>query len=97
MDNAAEAGASEVVMDAVADQEVLILTCTDNGPGMPDDILKHLGQPYQSTKGKAGSGLGLFLLVNVMRTLGGEVQAQNLKQGGTQIRLRLPREALAPK
>lgn len=97
MDNAAEAGASEVVMDAVADHEILILTCSDNGPGMPQDILKNLGQPYQSTKGKAGSGLGLFLLVNVMRTLGGEVQAQNLKQGGTQIRLRLPREALAPK
>ena len=97
LDNAAEAGATEVTVDAVADQEVLIMTCTDNGPGMPPEILKNLGQPYQSTKGRAGSGLGLFLLVNVMRTLGGSVEAQNLKQGGTQIRLRLPREALAPK
>ena len=97
MDNAAEAGASQIVLDAVADLEVLILTCTDDGPGMPSEILKNLGQPYQSTKGRAGSGLGLFLLVNVMRTLGGQVVAENLRQGGTQVRLRLPREALAPK
>ena len=97
LDNAAEAGASRVVLAALADATVLELICTDNGPGIPETILKHLGQPYQSTKGRAGSGLGLFLLVNVMRTLGGSVAAENLPHGGAQIRLRLPREALAPK
>lgn len=97
IDNAAEAGARTVVLAAVADGEGLILTFTDDGPGIAQDILSRLGQPYQSTKGRAGAGLGLFLLVNVMRTLGGTVQAANLPTGGACIRLDLPKEALAPK
>ena len=97
IDNAAEAGARHLTLHAVADGEAMILTFTDDGPGFPAEILSKLGQPYQSTKGRAGAGLGLFLLVNTMRTLGGSVEADNLKEGGARIRLRLPMEALAPK
>ena len=69
----------------------------DDGPGFAPEILERLGQPYQSTKGRAGAGLGLFLLVNVMRKLGGGVSARNRRGGGASVRLTLPLEALAPK
>lgn len=97
LDNASEADARNLTVNAVADGEALILTFMDDGPGFPDAILSRFGQPYQSTKGRAGAGLGLFLLVNVMRTLGGEVDAVNMPDGGARVRLRLPMEALAPK
>ena len=97
IDNAAEAGAASLTLNAVADSEQLILTFLDDGPGFPDAILSKLGQPYQSTKGRAGAGLGLFLLVNTMRTLGGEVVASNRREGGASVQLRLPTQALAPK
>ena len=61
------------------------------------EVLERLGQPYQSTKARAGAGLGLFLLVNVMRKLGGGVSAANRSGGGASVRLTLPLEALAPK
>ena len=48
-------------------------------------------------QGRAGAGLGLFLLVNVMRKLGGGVVAANRRDGGANVRLTLPLEALAPK
>ncbi len=37
-------------------------------------MLADFGKPYQSTKGRPEGGLGLFLVVNVARTLGGKVQ-----------------------
>jgi two-component system sensor histidine kinase RegB len=53
-------------------------------------MLTQLGRPYQSSKGRAGSGLGLFLSVNVARTLGGTLTAQNRTEGGALVRLTLP-------
>jgi two-component system sensor histidine kinase RegB len=57
-------------------------------------MLEQVGTPYQSTKGKPGRGLGLFLVVNVARTLGGSVAASNRPQGGAQVRVTLPLAAI---
>ena len=43
----------------------------DDGPGFAPEMLAQFGKPYQSSKGRPGGGLGLFLSVNVARTLGG--------------------------
>ena len=43
------------------------------GPGFAPEMLAQFGKPYQSSKGRPGGGLGLFLVVNVVRTLGGSV------------------------
>lgn len=80
----------------------MFIAFEDDGPGFSSAILEKLGQPYQSTKARAGSGLGLFLLVNVMRKLGGTVVAVNRPKGqggaaGAMVRLTLPIDALAPK
>lgn len=97
LDNAQEAGARRVRIEAVADAETLTIAFDDDGPGFAAEVLERLGQPYQSTKARAGAGLGLFLLVNVMRKLGGGVSAANRSGGGASVRLTLPLEALAPK
>jgi two-component system sensor histidine kinase RegB len=57
-------------------------------------MLAQFGKPYQSSKGRPGSGLGLFLVVNVIRTLGGTVEARNLDKGAV-VELRLPLSAIA--
>ena len=95
-DNAAEAGARRVELSTALDRADLTITVADDGRGFPQQILEKLGQPYQTTKATAGSGLGLFLLVNVLRTLGGSVQAANRVGGGSEVRLRLPLAALRP-
>jgi two-component system sensor histidine kinase RegB len=58
-------------------------------------MLAQFGKPYQSSKGRAGGGLGLFLVVNVARTLGGTVQASNRAAGGAEVRLTLPLSVIA--
>ena len=90
LDNALEASPVRVEMEATREDGHLILRVTDTGPGFDPAILAQLGKPYNSTKGKPGSGLGLFLVVNVARTLGGTVGARNRDGGGAEVVIRLP-------
>ncbi len=94
LDNALEASPDWLSFEVRIDQEDLIFEVQDAGPGFAPGLLEQLGKPYQSTKGRAGGGLGLFLVMNVARTLGGNVLAQNLAGGGAQVRIRLPLAAI---
>jgi len=90
LDNAADASPHWVSFDAAHDGKTLRLTIKDAGAGFPPAMLAHLGKPYQSSKGHPGGGMGLFLVVNVARTLGGSVSANNLPEGGAIVSLTLP-------
>jgi two-component system sensor histidine kinase RegB len=95
LDNALEASPDFVGLEASVNDGTLTLLVTDNGPGFAPAMLAQFGKPYQSTKGRPGGGLGLFLVVNVARTLGGAVAASNRPQGGAQVTLSLPLSAIA--
>lgn len=95
IDNAAEVSPQWIGIRATREDEMLMLEVTDRGPGFAPEMLERFGQPYRSTKGQAGRGLGLFLLVNVLRQMGGQASADNRPQGGAVVRLRLPLSTLA--
>jgi two-component system sensor histidine kinase RegB len=95
IDNAIEVSPGTVALTASREGEALVLDIADRGPGFAPEILETFGQPYRSTKGKPGGGLGLFLLVNVLRKLGGEANAENRLDGGARVRIVLPLAALA--
>lgn len=75
----------------------LVLRVQDQGPGFLPEMLERFGKPYQSSKGRPGGGLGLFLSVNVARMLGGRVLARNPAQGGAEVEVRLPLATLMPR
>ncbi len=75
----------------------LILNVRDAGPGFSPEMLTNFAKPYSSTKGRPGSGLGLFLSVNVARTLGGRIEANNMATGGAEVVIKLPLAALSPR
>ncbi len=95
LDNALEASPEWVMFEAARDGDDLLLKVFDRGHGFAPPMLEHFGRPYQSTKGRPGSGLGLFLALNVTRALGGNISAQNREQGGAVVTLRLPLAELA--
>jgi len=95
IDNAAEASPGRVDITAARREDDLVLEIADAGPGFSEEILENFGKPYRSTKGKPGGGLGLFLLVNVARKLGGDAQADNRPEGGARVELTLPLDSLA--
>ena len=95
LDNAREAGATYINLMVSRDREWLHIAVRDNGRGFSPDMLLDFGKPYRSSKNRQGSGLGLFLVVNVVRKLGGRVDASNGADGGAMIQLRLPFATLA--
>ncbi|MGI3901773.1 MAG: ATP-binding protein [Janthinobacterium lividum] len=95
LDNAFEASPAWVRFEVGRDGGLLQLSVTDRGPGFALDILDGLGTPYRSSKGRPGGGLGLFLVFNVVRKLGGRVTAANRLGGGAAVTLSLPLSALS--
>ena len=93
LDNALEASPRWVGLQVERIGECVVWTITDRGPGFPPHMLAAVGKPYQSSKGWPGSGLGLFLAINVARTVGGTLTACNRPEGGARVTLSLP---LAP-
>ncbi len=94
LDNAYDVSPGWIRFTAERDGDLLQLRVEDQGPGFDETILSALGKPYQSTKGKRGGGLGLFLVFNVVRKLGGNVRAVNRPDGGAAVDLILPVDAL---
>ncbi|MFZ1181556.1 MAG: ATP-binding protein [Herbaspirillum sp.] len=82
LDNALEVSPYWLRLTVVREGGMLRLTVDDIGPGFVTGMLAQLGQPYQSTKGKIGGGLGLFFVVNAARKLGGTVTAHNREESG---------------
>ncbi len=97
LDNARDASPHRVdlTVDRLGDQ--LRIVVTDAGPGFDPAILARLGKPYQSTKGRPGGGLGLFLAMTVARTLGGSLVARNLPppRHGAEVAIQLPLSAIS--
>ena len=50
------------------------ITVTDNGPGIPENRMEHIFEPFYSTK-KNGSGIGLALAQQIMMAHGGSISA----------------------
>lgn len=94
LDNAAEASPGWVGLTAERREDALVLEVRDAGAGFDPAMLADLGKPYRSSKGRLGGGLGLFLVVNVVRKLGGAVAARNRPEGGAAVTLTLPLDAL---
>jgi two-component system, sensor histidine kinase RegB len=96
-DNALEASPKIVRVGVGRTDDDLVITVTDEGPGFSAEMLAEFGKPYRSSKGRPGGGLGLFLVVNVVRKLGGLVAAQNAARGGAIVTLTLPLASLSPR
>ena len=66
----------------------LVVTVQDNGPGIPDDLQRHLFEPFVTTK-PGGKGLGLALVAKVIGDHGGIVELDS-QPGRTLFRMMLP-------
>ncbi len=66
----------------------LVVSVRDNGPGIPEDIMPNLFDPFVSSKA-SGSGLGLALVAKLIADHGGLIEVDS-RPGRTEFRLHLP-------
>jgi two-component system, NtrC family, nitrogen regulation sensor histidine kinase GlnL len=66
----------------------LEICVTDNGPGISEDLLPHIFEPFVTSKPQ-GRGLGLALVAKVVRDHGGTIECK-LDRRGTTFRVLLP-------
>ena len=70
---------------------LLMLTVRDTGPGIPEEILPKVFQPYFTTKGeKQGTGLGLSIISRLIKQAGGILHLHSVVGEGTTFALYLP-------
>jgi PAS domain S-box-containing protein len=66
------------------------ITVRDTGIGMPDDVRSRCLEPFFTTKGVAGSGLGLSMVFGTAQRWGGNLTVASAPGQGTTITLFLP-------
>jgi signal transduction histidine kinase len=69
----------------------ILLTVSDNGNGIPKDILDKIFQPFFTTKPSGhGTGLGLSLAYDIIKAHGGELKIKTKEGEGSDFMISLP-------
>jgi heavy metal sensor kinase len=84
----------EVTIATRAENDAVILTVSDNGPGVAEEHLPHLFERfYRADAARSahtgGAGLGLAIVKSCMEACGGTVACRNLQPKGFQVEIRL--------
>ena len=66
-----------------------VLTVTDDGPGIGDDLREKVMEPFVTTKGDSGTGLGLTISRAIIGSLGGSLALESAPGQGTRVRIEL--------
>jgi signal transduction histidine kinase len=93
--NAAQAmdGKGKLSISSVlsSDQQNVIIEFADTGPGIPEDVLPHVFEPFYTTKDEGkGTGLGLSLAYGIVESHQGKIMARNNPDRGSVFTIELP-------
>jgi len=81
----------EVELGTAVDSTAVVLTVSDDGPGIPEELQAQLFEQYvRGTAEGAGTGLGLFIVRLVTEAHGGSVTLDSRPGRGCRFRVRLP-------
>jgi len=83
-----------IYIELSARGNTLTILFGDEGPGIPDETLNKIWEPFFTTKDK-GSGLGLPIVKKVIEGHGGTIEIENGPEKGAQVTVTLPVERMA--
>jgi len=83
-------GDGNINIDAFIEAEYVILRVGDDGIGMDADTVKRIFDPYYTTKGRLGTGLGLAMVYAIINRHNGEITVESEPGIGTVFTIKLP-------
>ena len=99
LSNAVEAtnGSGIIVVNVIKENDDVVVTIQDNGPGIPADIISKIFTPYFTTKkNQGGTGIGLDICKNVIFAIGGIITVSS-QPGNTVFTVRIKNYATGTK
>ncbi len=93
IDNAQQASEDngEVILTLSVTENMCTIEIRDNGHGMDEGFIsKRLFKPFDTTKGNAGMGIGMYESREFIRQLGGDIYVQSKPEKGSIITLYIP-------
>lgn len=82
----AHAPRGQIEIYAHKEDDALVISITDNGPGFPVDLIDKLTEPYVTTRAK-GTGLGLAITKKIIEDHKGTLSLSNREGGGAHVKL----------
>jgi len=87
--NSIEASAQKIHVNFEAQEDWITITMKDDGCGIEKNRVKHLGEPFYSSKEK-GTGLGLTVSYRIIDAHRGKVTINSEVDKGTEVKIALP-------
>jgi hypothetical protein len=81
----AKAEEISIAIDESRNSDSYLITITDNGSGIPEDILKNVTDPFVTTRTRRRMGLGLSLLKYHAELAGGGLEIASVTGRGTKV------------
>jgi two-component system NtrC family sensor kinase len=81
---------NRVIVKAVLKEPDLVFSIVDNGPGIPPENLDRIFDPFFTSRGKAGLGLGLTISRELVSLLNGKLEIESKQGVGTQCLVSVP-------
>ncbi len=78
---------------AAGEQSCIEIQVNDNGPGLDENLLDRLFEPYVTNKTR-GTGLGLAIVKRIVEEHGGTIWATNQPEGGASVTIQLNRQVI---
>jgi len=87
-----DGGKITIKVETVKTEENLyaVLTVSDTGMGIPKENINKIFQPFFTTKGKKGTGLGMMIANNIISNIGGSIGVKSSPGEGTSVKVILP-------
>ena len=97
--DAVESGKGKIVITVGEEKPAheVFISVKDNGCGIPPDVLPRIFEPFSSTKGAKGTGLGLAVVNKTVKEHGGHIDVDTEVGGGSTFTIRLPASRTTPK
>jgi signal transduction histidine kinase len=86
----------QITLALQQDKEQIIFEVHDNGVGMDEDTRSKLFTPFFSSKGRRGTGLGLYIANQIIEQHGGQIEVKSRPGRGTSFTVRLPKTPSDP-
>jgi len=81
-----------IYISVIKRMKTLIFKISDNGPGVPSELINRVFEPYVTSKTK-GTGLGLAIVYKIIDEHNGDIKILNDKKGGTLVTFKIPIES----